>query len=303
MKHKNHPSNHLVRVLTINSAKDLIKYRSFFLLIFILIAFDRAVHHWLPARKPDFNLQNFQSVGGKTAVYIFESLPGQLWNWLTDIRAIGIIAALFLMKQIISLWPSSDMRRMHRKERESFGILAALAAIRWQQVLWDAVAVSTVCGVVGIWTLLVFSLTRIGWQSLGNPLWLIILIGLIFLSLPIGMAGFSYSSKLAVLSRGRFMEKLGLFFQLFTDGHILWASWLFFSARIVIEALFVAAIPVGAIVFIDSFWIRMPIAAVSATPVYAYLKMASFKFFLFTYSRFQLVREEYQEYYEKDFRT
>ena len=99
------------------------------------------------------------------------------------------------------------------------------------------------------------------------------------------------------------MEKLGLFFKLFTDWQILWTSWLFFSARIVVEALFVAAIPIGAIVFIDSFWIRMPIAAISATPVYAYLKMASFKFFLFTYSRSQLVRDEYQEYYEKDLRT
>jgi hypothetical protein len=303
MRRQNRPSGHLVRVLTINSAKDLIKYRSFFLLIFILIAFDRAVHHWLPVRKPDFKLPDLRIIGEQTAIYIFESLPGQLLNWLTDNRAIGIIAALFLLKQIISLWPSSDMRRMHRKERKRFGILAALAAIRWQQVLWDAVAVSTVCGVVGLWTLLVFSITRIGWQYSHDPFWLILLSGLVSLSLPIGMAGFSYSSKLAVLSRGRFMEKLVLFFMLFTDWRILWTSWVFFLARIVVEAMFVEAIPVSAIVFIDHFWVRMPIAAVSATPVYAYLKMASFKFFLFTYNRFQLVREEYQEYYKNDLRT
>ena len=56
--------------------------------------------------------------------------------------------------------------------------------------------------------------------------------------------------------------------------------------------------PAIAILFMDNFWIRMLIAALSATPVYAYLKMASFKFFLFTYSRFPLVREEYQTYFQ-----
>jgi len=39
------------------------------------------------------------------------------------------------------------------------------------------------------------------------------------------------------------------------------------------------------------------VAAVSATPVYAYLKMASFKFFLEVYSSDALVRMEYRDYY------
>ena len=84
-----------------------------------------------------------------------------------------------------------------------------------------------------------------------------------------------------------------------SESILAWTSWVFFSARILLETLFVAAIPLGVILFIDHFWVRMPLAAVSATPVYAYLKMASFKFFLFTYGRFHLVREEYREYFKE----
>lgn len=292
--------NHLLRVLTVHSGRDLIKYKSFFLLIFLLIAMDRAVHHWIPARKPDFDVKTLHAAGELAAAYIFIHLPGRLLDWITDSRAIAVVAALFLLKQLISLWPSSDMRRMHRLERERFGLLAALKAIRWQQVIWDALAVSTICGVLGVWSLAVFYSTRIGWQQNPHPVWLYLLMGLLSLGAPLGMAGFSYSSKLAVLSRGRFGEKLRLFFLLFTDWRVLWTSWIFFSARIILETLFVAAIPLSAMLLIDHFWLRLPIAAISATPVYAYLKMASFKFFLFTYGRFPLVRNEFFEYFQCD---
>jgi len=290
--------NHLLQVLTVQSGKDLMRYKSFFLLIFGLMALDRAVHRWIPARKPDLNLKDLYRTGEQTAVYVFESLPDQVLDWITDSRAIAVVAGLFLLKQIISLWPSSDMRRMHRRERNRFGLLAALKTIRYQQVIWDAVAVSTLCGVLGAWSLLVFFFTRIGWHQGRDPVWLFLLAALLALVAPVGMAGFSYSSKLAVLSGGCFGEKLRLFFMLFTDWRLAWISWVFFSARILLETLFVAAIPLSAILFIDHFWVRMPLAAVSATPVYAYLKMASFKFFLFTYSRFPLVREEYREYFK-----
>lgn len=285
-------------MLTVQSGRDLMRYKSFFLLIFGLMALDRAVHQWVPDNKPSLDLKELYRTGEQTAVYIFESLPEQILNWMTNSRVIAVIAALFLLKQIISLWPSSDMRRMHRKERERFGLLAALKTIRYQQILWDAVAVSTICGIVGIWSLLVFFFTRMGWQQSRDPIWLFFLGGLLAMSAPVAMAGFSYSSKLAVLAGGRFGEKLNLFFMIFTDWRVAWTSWVFFTARIVIEALFVAAIPISAILYIDHFWVRMPLAAVSATPVYAYLKMASFKFFLFTYGRFPLVREEYREYFK-----
>jgi hypothetical protein len=66
-----------------------------------------------------------------------------------------------------------------------------------------------------------------------------------------------------------------------------------------LEVLFVAIIPASAIILIDSFWLRMAVAAISATPVYAYLKMASFKFFLEAYRGYPLVRKEYGTYYAR----
>ena len=291
---KVHP---LWRILTVHSGRELIRYKSFFLLILGLIAIDRIVHHWLPVRKPDFHLPALYQITRQTATYVFEQLPGQLFDWLLDGRAIAFVAILFLFKQLISLWPSSDMRRMHRFERGRFGVLTALAVIRWTQIVWDAVAVSTICGLLGAWTGVVFWVARLGWQRFHHPGWLFVLIGLVGLGLPPGMAGFSYSSKLAVIDRGRFTEKLRLFFMLFTDGRVFWTSWAFFAIRIVLETMFVAAIPAGAILFIEQFWLRIVLAAVSATPVYAFLKMASFKFFLYTYGGVPLVRQEYQTYF------
>lgn len=56
-----------------------------------------------------------------------------------------------------------------------------------------------------------------------------------------------------MLAGGRFGEKLRLFFMLFTDWRVAWTSWVFFLARILLETLFVAAIPLSAILFIDLF--------------------------------------------------
>ena len=288
----------LARILTIQSGRELVKYKSFFLLIFGLIALDRAVHHVLPAGKPATGWPGLEAMGERAAAWVFDALPGLVADRLTDGRTLAVVAGLFLLKQIISLWPSSDMRRMHRRERERFGLVAALGVLRWWQVAWDAVAVSSICAVVGGWGLIAFGATRIGWLQARHPIWLAVLAALLGLIAPLGMAGFSYSSKLAVLSKGSFGEKLGLFFRLFTDRRVLWTSWLFFLFRIVVETLFVAAIPTGAILLIDSFGLRLAVAAVSATPVYAYLKMATFKFFLFTYGRFDLVRQEYPEYFK-----
>jgi len=154
----------LLRILTVHSGRDLIKYKSFFLLIFGLILLDRAIHHYVPLRKPDLGPGKLYTFSLQAAAYIFEELPLKLREWLTDRRTLAMIAGLILL-------------------------------------------------------------------------------------------------------------------------------------RILAEILFVALIPLGSILFIDHFWVRLPLAALSATPFYAYLKMATFKFFLFTYGRFNLVREEYPEYY------
>jgi len=291
--------SNLLHILTVHSAKELLKYKSFFFLIFFLIFADRMIHRIVKTPEKGFDLPVATDVGRQTAEFVFTQLPDKLFQWLLSPRVLAIAAGLFLLKQVISLWPSSDMRRMHRKERGRFGVMEALAALRWYQVAWDALAVGLVCALAALWFALAYLIGWAFWSLTGGSIAaLIIAVILSAMALPVAMAGFSYSSKLAVIRRGTFGSRFRLFMELFINWRLLWTSWLFFCARIVVEALFVAIIPAGAILYIHSFMLRIAVAALSATPVYAYLKMASFKFFLEVYSGYDLVRQEYSRYYE-----
>lgn len=291
--------NKLLRILTVHSAKELLKYKSFFFLIFFLIFADRVIHRFVKTPEKGFDWPGAADLGRQGAEFVFTQLPDKLFQWLLTPRVLAIAAGLFLLKQVISLWPSSDMRRMHRKERGRFGVMEALAALRWYQVAWDALAVGLVCVLTALWVAMAYAA---GWgiwsMKTGSIAPLFFAATLAAMAFPVAMAGFSYSSKLAVIRHGTFGSRYRLFLELFTSWRLLWTSWLFFSARIVVEALFVAIIPAGAIMYIDNFLLRIAVAALSATPVYAYLKMASFKFFLEAYHPYGLVRQEYRDYYD-----
>ena len=114
------------------------------------------------------------------------------------------------------------------------------------------------------------------------------------------MAGFSYSSKLAVMSNG-FPTKLKLFSELLKSRRVFWYSWLFYLARILISLLFVLLIPILSLLTVENFFIRILIASISAAPAYSYVKMASFKFFLEVYRPYPEVVAEYQSYYSRHF--
>jgi len=287
----------LLRILTVHSVKDLLRYKSFFLLIFLLLLADRIIHRFVKSPDKGFALPHGYSLGRQTADFVFSQLPEKLFQWLFTPRVIAIAAGLFLLKQVISLWPSSDMRRMHRKERGRFGVFEALTALRWYQVVWDALAVGTLCCVLGVWSVLAYLLGLGLWRHGMALPGLLSAAGMALSALPLAMAGFSYSSKLAVIRNGTFLGRFKLFLYLFTHWRVLWTSWLFFALRIILEAIFVAIIPAGALLLIDSFWLRMMTATLSATPVYSYLKMASFKFFLEVFGVYPLVRREYDNYY------
>jgi hypothetical protein len=289
----------LLHILAVDSLKDLLRYKSFFLLIFLLLFADRAIHRFVETPAGGWAIAQGNGLGPETARYIFVELPTQLAAWIFSPKVVLIVAGLFLLKQVISLWPSSDMRRMHRRERGRFGLLEALAALRWHQVAWDALAVATACLAAGAWVAAAFGLGLFAWNRTGSSTALLLFGGLAALVLPLVMAGFSYSSKLAVISQGSFGRRFRLYLRLLTDWRLVWTSWLFFSARMIVEFIFVAAIPAGAILLIENFWLRMLVATVSATPVYSYLKMASFKFFLEAYSSYALVRQEYERYYNR----
>jgi hypothetical protein len=289
----------LLRVLLVHSARELFKYKSFLFLIFFLILADRGLKRFVPADTLAAAFPDLKSLGAASASYVFNTLPAVVIDLLSDYRTFLSAAALFVLKQLISMWPSSDMRRMHREERGAFGLLTALLAIRRDQILWDAIAVGTICLLLGLWTLVGYSAASILWRVWPQTGCLLLLMVQVGLFLPLVLAGFSYSSKLAVISRGSFGEKLSLFLHLFHTPSVLVPSWLFYTLRMGLEALFVVLLPAAILLYVDPFWLRILAATLLATPVYSYLKMASFKFFLEMYRRYPLVRGEYAPYYER----
>jgi len=288
----------LLRILLLNSAKDLFKYKSFLFLVFFLILADRGLKRFVHVDTAALALPDLKALGSASANYIFETLPGVMLALLSDYRTFLLAGALFLLKQLISMWPSSDMRRMHRQERGSFGLLAALLTIRRDQILWDALAVGTICLLLGLWSLAGYAATSALWRVWPGTGCLLLLMAQVSLFLPLVLAGFSYSSKLAVISEGSFREKISLFLDLFHIPRVLWPSWLFFTVRIGLESLFVVALPAAILLYVERFWLRILAATLLATPVYSYLKMASFKFFLEIYRPYPLVRDEYASYYD-----
>ena len=292
-------TDRLLQLLLLNSAKDLFKYKSFFLLIFVLMLLDRVLKKFVKVDRSVLDTSQIKQLTLESARYVFETLPLDIWRLLTDYRTFMILVGLFLLKQLISLWPSSDMRRMHRSERGTFGLLGSLAVIRWEQVLWDAIAVGSICGLYAIWTILGYLVTLLIWQSTHTLLALVVFGLHVALFAPLAMAGFSFSSKLAVISKGSFGQKLGLYFKLFHSRQVFWPAWLFFTLRIVVELIFVFILPLIVLLVMDTFWIRITMATLVATPVYSYLKMISFKFFLEIYGGFALVEQEYREYYQR----
>jgi hypothetical protein len=289
--------NQILRIHTLHSIKDLLKYKSFFLLILFLFFFDRFIHfdiggnNWIPS------WHEFIETTDKLAIYVFEELPGYLFQFLFNWRTMAILAGLFILKQLISLWPSSDMRRMHRFERRGFGVVKALLTLRWHQIAWDAMAVGILCSTLGGWILCWYVLCRIAWQCSPSTIWLWVLVALFLSATPIALAGFSYSSKLAILSRGNFNRKLQLFLKLFTCRRIFLNSWVFYLLRQLVEVVFVVVLPAAILITVPLPWLRILLAGFLAAPVYSFLKMASFKFFLHIYSPFPEVKKEYADYY------
>jgi len=286
-----------LRQLARNSLVELLQHKSFFLLIFLLYWADKYLKRVVPPHALGLNLKALVRQGETAAVYVFTELPGYLLEFLFDSRTLWLAGGLFLFKQLISLWPSSDMRRMHRRERSGFGLIGSLAALRGRQMLWDAVAVATVLGFATLWSGFCFVLCRGLWGLKPHVVWLAILALLILSGTPLVMAGFSYSSKIAVISRGGFREKLRLFFRLWTDTSILGPSWVFFTLRIVLETVFVVVLPGLVLLYVPWLPLRLLLAGTVAALVYSFLKMASFKFFLHIYAQFPLVRQEYADYF------
>ena len=295
----------LWRLIAGGTLKDLLKYKSFFLLVFLLFVADRAIKLFVKVDRSKLQIPSLSSLSSDfhtalplLANYIFSELPLLLLGLLSDPRTFAVLGGLFIMKQAISLWPSSDMRRMHRSEREAFGLLTSLKALKWDQLLWDALALSLLISLGAVWSSISFLISLSLWGGASHLLGLATLGVLVGSFFPLGFAGLSYSSKLAVINQGSFKEKFQLFLLLFLNRQVFVQSYLFFFLRLVLEVFFVAIVPAGALFYIENPVLRIVVAGLSATPVYSFVKMASFKFFLFAYQPYELVQGEYAAYYK-----
>jgi len=288
------PGKMLLSILTVESVKDLVKHRSFVALIFLLLAADRFLRSHFDASELRHAL-SFAAWQERIAAIVFVDLPAFVSHWIFRPATLWLLLGLFLFKQVISLWPSSSLRGWHRQSQQR-GLLASLLVLEGRQFLWDMTALVLLCGITLGWGLLHFSWCRIWWQHTGGtaPAWCFL--GVMGLVWPVIMAALSYSSKLAVLQQGSYREKFGLYLKLFTTPRIFWGSWLFYLGRILVEGLFVAIIPVGALLLLDNAVLRILLACASITPSYSYVKMASFKFFLFIYRPYPLIQAEFGDY-------
>ena len=287
----------LLNILVIDSIRELIRYKSFFLLVALLILLDRLLRHYSAKIQFQFdrgNLLDYQWL----AIWTYETLPGEMMGMLLNWKLWAVAMGLFFFKQLTSMWPSSDMRLMHRKEGGTFRIFNSLRSIQGAQILWDALAISTV-GVIGlIWSGTGYLMGWWNWYEWRHPAALLPPLLMAGIFWPVGMAGFSYSSKLAVLRLSGFEEKRRLFFCLFLKPRVMLMSWIFFLFRILISLIFVLIVPIGVLLSVENLPLRILLASLSAAPAYSYVKMANFKFFLEVYRPYPEIRREYLEYFE-----
>lgn len=286
----------LLSILTIESAKDLVKHKSFIILIFFILIAD----HLLRSR---FNLGHlkkslsFSSIQSYLPEFLFSDLPSLLSEHLLSPSTLGILIGLFIFKQAVSLWPSSSLRRWHHNN-ENAGMMNSLLSLKITQIVWDFCALGILGALIALWGGISYLVCYRWWEATNATLAAWCFVANMGLLWPLIMAGLSFSSKLAVLQHGGFTDKFKLFLKLFSNRRILIGSWLFYLARIVLEMLFVAIIPVGALLYIDNPVLRTFLICASVTPSYSYLKMASFKFFLFIYYPYEAIKEEFHEYYQ-----
>lgn len=284
----------LLSILTLESVKDLIKNKSFILLIFLILAADRLLRHSvdLSALKKSLSFAAWQE---QLPQILFVDLPKLVGEWLFSPLALAMLAGLFLFKQVVSLWPSSSLRRWH-DTRQDHGLLGSLFSLRLTQFAWDLSALGILLSITFGWGGLHFFWCHLWWRQTGSALPAWCFVAMLLVVWPVIMAGLSYSSKLAVLQHGSYGDKFTLFLQLFYSPRVFIGSWLFFLARIILESLFVAIIPLSALIYLDNVLLRTLLACLSITPSYSYLKMASFKFFLYIYSGYPLIQQEFKEY-------
>ncbi|PID77033.1 MAG: hypothetical protein CSB24_03580 [Deltaproteobacteria bacterium] len=290
----------VLRLLLVHAVKDIYRYKSFLVLILLVMLIDRIGSHYSPKLSAVIERPRIWARMADVSEYLYGELPGQLGRLFSHYELFVILGGGFCLKTLLSLWPSSDMRRMHREERTGFGLIGSLLQLRWKQVGWDLVAVLLVCA-ISLLVLLVSYACGLAIHKGGNPQYSgFVVIACAAALWPLLMAGFSYSSKIAVISAGSFVAKTRVFLLLFTRWAIFFPSWLFYGFRIYLELFVIAIVPLFLNEYISNWGVRILLVSSIVCPVYSLLKMVSFKVFLYLFRQEPLVREEYRNYYQAE---
>ncbi len=289
----------LLHLLVINAIKDIWKYRSFLALILVVMLIDEVASHVSPKLSQFIEKPELSKRMADISSYTYTQLVDQLIALGGHIEIFLVLLGGFFLKALLSLWPSSDMRRMHRQERSGFGVLDSLLQLRWKQVGWDFVAVSITCLTSAIGLVIAFLIGLLFWSKNQSPYSAIFLLVTAACLWPVIIAGFSYSSKIAIISNGSYLQKLKVFVLLLSKLSIFIPSWLFYGFRIYLEAFILGVVPIVLSRYVDTWIIRIIIVSLLICPIYAFLKMVSFKLFLYLFRNQSLVREEYAKYYRE----
>ena len=86
----------LLNILVINSIRELIRYKSFFLLVALLILLDRLLRHYSAKIQFQFdrgNLLDYQWL----AVWTYETLPGEIMGMLLNGKLWAVAMGLFFL--------------------------------------------------------------------------------------------------------------------------------------------------------------------------------------------------------------
>src|SRR5208337_5485725 len=116
--------------------------KSLFGLLLFLLLFDRALKYALAGSGGSHGSLTalLKASCAKLPEWVFILGVDLIAERLADPRSLLAALLLFGLKELLSLWPTSAMRCLHREQGRGFGVVASLFALRWRQVLWDFTA-------------------------------------------------------------------------------------------------------------------------------------------------------------------
>ena len=280
-----------------SSIKDMFKFKSILMIVFCVVFLDKASGTYL---KPYIDQVSVSiDIDSSISSYIFNDFPVFLMEVLSDYKSQLILFFLFVLKLVVSLWPTSGLRLVHKGDNSKSYFVKSVSHLRLSQVMLNVSIDFIILFACIVWEVFSFAISYLLWKTTGSELSVLVLGLMIFMMIPFLFAGFSFSSNVVVMSNLSNLSKFRLFFKIYLDVRCLIQIWLFFLFRALVEIVFVISIPLYAILYIDDIFQKILIASISITIPYTTLKMMSFKFFLHVFENEKEIKNEFSEFYKR----